>query len=277
LRFSEIDIPEDALGFLELGFPQGGTREGRLQGGAQSGAQDRADEPRALLSLSGSGSMRYLEGIGNEVRDRFFRDAGLDPASVLGLTLVHSRNVLFPSCAGEHRRLAALASQDGGADGIVLRDRSLVASVTVADCMPIWLLDRGSGAFGVLHSGWRGTGILGAAVSGLASRFGSDPGDMAVILGPAIGACCYHVPEERAASFASEFGAETAGERDGRWFIDLRAANLRLAERLGIGSLLSVRACTSCDPRLGSYRRQGSADFTRMVAACGVLPGRSRA
>ena len=132
------------------------------------------------------------------------------------------------------------------------------------------------GAFGVLHSGWRGTGILAAAVEGLAARFGSQPSAMAAVLGPAIGACCYTVPEERARSFAAEFGEDSAAREGSVWRIDLRAANISLARRLGLGSLLSIDACTCCDHRLGSYRREGPAAFTRMVAACGVFPAGER-
>ena len=151
----------------------------------------------------------------------------------------------------------------------MLSDPGLAAAVTVADCMPIWMLDRGSGAFGILHSGWRGTGILAAAVRGMAERFGSRPSTIAVVLGPAIGPCCYSVSEERALRFAAEFGGESVLWRGDSHFLDLRKANISMAERAGIGDLLSIEACTSCDARLGSFRRQGATSFTRMLAVCG--------
>jgi len=216
--------------------------------------------------------MRYEAARPNPNRERFFETIGVDPASVLGLELAHSRNVIFSPGAAEHRRLARAAAGDGGADGILLSDRRLFASVTVADCMPIWVLDRASGAFGVLHSGWKGTGILATAARMLEERFGTRPESISAILGPAIGSCCYAVPEERAEAFAGEFGAEAAPPAGGARRIDLRAANLSLARRLGVGAVLSIEACTCCDPRLGSYRREGGAAFTRMVAAAGVFP-----
>jgi len=194
-------------------------------------------------------------------REAFLRSLGFDPSRVLGLHLVHSRRVHFADRVGE--------AQAEGADGLLLQDASLAASITVADCMPIWLLDSDSGAFGLLHSGWRGTGILAAAVHELRRRFGSRAASMAAILGPAIGPCCYDVPEERALAFASEFGEACVSRLGASWRLDLRAANIALAEGLGLGALLSVEACTSCDARLGSYRRQGPASFTRMLALCG--------
>ena len=112
-------------------------------------------------------------------------------------------------------------------------------------------------------------GILEAALRGMAERFGSRPSTIAVVLGPAIGPCCYSVSEERALRFTADFGEESVSLRGHAHFLDLRQANISLAERAGIGDLLSIDACTSCDTRLGSFRRQGAASFTRMLAVCG--------
>jgi hypothetical protein len=186
----------------------------------------------------------------------------------------------------------AVAELDGRrADGIVVRDRELVPSVTVADCMPIWIFHGRSGAFGVLHSGWKGTGILARAAEDFRLRLGAGAGELSLILGPAIGPCCYTVDEGRARAFAAEYG-DAAGFRDasGAWRVDLGAANLALARALGVGAVLVVDACTSCDSRLGSNRREGGAPaaapdgaaregpaFTRMLACVGHFPTLERA
>jgi copper oxidase (laccase) domain-containing protein len=231
-----------------------------------------AGEPVALLSFASHGDMKFGDPGRAANRDRFLRGVGIDPGNALGLELAHSRNLIFPDPGDDVAALSRAAGERaGGADGIILRDPSLAATVTVADCMPIWVLDRGSGAFGVLHSGWRGTGILSRAIEALADRCGSRPSSVAVILGPAIGPCCYAVPEGRAAEFSDEFGETAVARREGAWFLDLRAANIALAQRAGVGHLLSIEACTSCDRRLGSFRRQGVA-FTRMIAVCGRSP-----
>jgi polyphenol oxidase len=198
-------------------------------------------------------------------RERFLLGVGIDPVNARGIELSHTRNVIALSPNDD---ASALVRAAGGADGILAEDPSLAATVTVADCMPIWILDRGSGTFGVLHSGWRGTGIVVRAVEALVRR-GARPSSIAVVLGPAIGSCCYAVSEDRASEYAAEFGAAAAVRRDGSWFLDLRSANVALAERAGVGHLLSIEACTSCDGRLGSFRRQGASSFTRMLAVCG--------
>jgi YfiH family protein len=249
-------VPGDAAGSIRLRFPEAGP-----------GA------PEAILSLRSEGDMRFDRDTANPNRERFFRALGVDPAAVLGLELAHSRNVLFPADADDHLRLQDEAASAGGSDGILLARPGLFAAVTVADCMPIWILDRASGAFGVLHSGWKGTGILQTATRLLEERFGSRGSSISAILGPAIGKCCYAVPAERALAFAAEFGEEAAPTVGGKRRIDLRAANISLARRLGIGAVLSIESCTCCDERLGSYRRCGGGNFTRMVAVVGAFPG----
>lgn len=262
MLIARAPLPSGAAAGIAIAFPGHGA-------GEDPGA---APEPLALLSFACAGDMKFGDPARTANRGRFLRDAGIDPERSLGLALAHSRTVLYPA-DGEDP--AALALAVGGADGLVLGSGPSprpTVTVTVADCMPIWILDRGSGAYGLLHSGWRGTGILGAAITGMAERYGSRPSSMAVILGPAIGPCCYEVHGERAAAFAAEFGEACVRRREGASFLDLREANVLIAERAGVGDLLSIEACTCCDGRLGSYRRQGAASFTRMLAACGPSP-----
>ncbi len=255
--------------------------------------------PRAILSLRAAGSMRYLAGTRNGRRASFFDSLGIEEGRVVATELHHTRRVRIMETlslghiprGGSELDAGGLPGEeegDGGPDAAEGRDGLVflpppakhasafaaprpVATVTVADCMPIWLWDSASGAWGLLHSGWKGTGILERAVLAIAARRGSPHSAMSVILGPAIGACCYEVPETRAGFFAREFGQESVDLSGPRPRIDIRAANLAIARRLGVGAILSVEACTSCDSSLGSFRREGASDFTRMVAAC--VPG----
>ena len=250
---------ETAIDHLTWSFP-----------GAQAGA------PRAVLSLASAGDMKFRYGEPNPNRDRFFASLGSSPDRTCGIELHHTRRVVHISNRADYVRAIEETESSGGVDGILCGDSNLAVSVTVADCMPIWLYDEHSGSFGVLHSGWKGTGILGEAVSLLESRFDTRPEDISVILGPAIGACCYRVPPERAHAFALEFGEDCVVRSDGSdgtesFSLDLRRANLKLAARIGLRRVKDVTICTRCDVRLGSYRRQGAANFTRMAAACGAF------
>jgi copper oxidase (laccase) domain-containing protein len=72
---------------------------------------------------------------------------------------------------------------------------------------------------------------------------------MVAVVGPCAGACCYEVGEEVHAAFAG-------AHRDGR-LIDLRAiAHEKLLEA-GVAHVFDFEACTICDERFFSHRREG--------------------
>ena len=123
----------------------------------------------------------------------------------------------------------------------------------------------------MLHSGWRGTGILEKAVISMEKNYGSKPSDILALAGPHIGSCCYKVDKERAVVFQ-----ETWGEKAVRWegdtpYLSLWEANLEIMQRLGLKKVIKIDTCTSCSPLLGSYRREGAAGYTHMLALIGVF------
>jgi YfiH family protein len=160
------------------------------------------------------------------------------------------------------------------ADGMVCATAGKILTVTVADCLPVFMADRMSGAFALVHSGWKGTGIVSAAVRLMRTEYGSKAEDLAATIGPGIGACCYRVPRERWEAFRNEFGpAAVAGGQDEDCRLDLRRANVDLLRGEGIRDIAVVTDCTACSPGLGSFRRQGPQGFTRMLAFIGRAEG----
>ncbi len=224
--------------------------------------------PKAFLSLLDAGDMGFGDDGNGERRRDWLRRVGFDPERAISPDLVHSRTVLAVSAPEDARGLEA--------DGLVSSGDPLARGtclvMTVADCMPIFIHDSASGAFGLLHSGWKGTGILEEAIGLMARRYGTRGRDVSAVFGPRIGPCCYVVDEARARLFADEFGAAAvswpvesgAGPR-----LDLVGANMGIAGRLGLGSVHVVEACTCCGDRFGSFRRQGPMEFTRMAATIG--------
>lgn len=213
----------------------------------------------AGISLAQAGDMsRRRMG---PARSRLFAHLSIDEASVFGLMQVHSQRVLVLD-GQTPRELAATE-----ADGIVTMRTDAVLTVTVADCLPVFLVDPVTGAFGLVHSGWKGTGIVKAALESMTAAFGTDPRDVSVTIGPGIGPCCYRVPEERARSFSERFGdsAVVRGD-DGAPRLDLRAANVTLLQAAAVKQIAVVEDCTCCSTFLSSFRRQGADAFTLMLA-----------
>jgi YfiH family protein len=172
------------------------------------------------------------------------------------------------------------------ADGLISRDRETVLSVTVADCLPVFLYDTGgrpeagTGGFALVHSGWKGTGIALEALRLMEKSWHTRPGDIAAILGPCIRRCCYQVDDGRARAFEAGFGGTGGGgasllepaafETGGKFFLDLQAANIRLLAGAGVRNIAVCEDCTFTDERLGSFRREGPG-YTRMAALAGCF------
>jgi len=234
-----------------LGIPLYATFPFFVNGTAQKGIS-------CYVSSRYAGDMKFDEA--NQNRKALFAGLGLKSGSVFGVWQIHSRSVLVVDRDNPPREKA---------DGLVTRDCDVTLSVTVADCLPVFLYDTKTGAFGLVHSGWKGTGIALDAINLMKANWGTKADDVAAVLGPCIGVCCYNVDAERAAIFKNEFGAESVlcsgRESGGDYFLDLKAANIRLLSEAGVRNIAVCTDCTFTDERLGSFRRQG-ADYTRMAA-----------
>lgn len=154
----------------------------------------------------------------------------------------------------------------GEADGLLTRGEGLLLVVTAADCVPVWLLDPGSGGLALLHGGWRGiaAGVLRAGVRAVGARFGADPGDLRVHLGPAICGDCYEVGPE----VPEALGREASG---GATRVDLRDELAARAAGLGVAPDRLTRSswCTRCRAdQFHSHRGSGD-DAGRMAAFVG--------
>ncbi len=228
-----------------------------------------ADLPICGISLLSAGSMRFRWNETNPNRERFFSNCGIDSRNVVPVELVHSQKVCAVSSAPlpfgtgltEQTRFGA----DSGliADGVISQSPALVPSVTVADCMPLYLFDPVSGAGGVVHSGWKGTGIVAEAIKLAAVLYGAKAENFSVVIGPCIDDCCYSVDRARAEYFASGFGGcvkkiENPQNPDFPFQLSLRKANLFVLENAGVKAenVAVCTDCTSCSPFLGSHRRQ---------------------
>jgi len=226
------------------------------------------------LSLRPAGEMGFNHEQANPNRTRLFSLFGIGGERIAARTQTHSKDVCVLDSGWASNEFLPPG------DGFATNDSSLVLSVTVADCLPVFLADTRSGAVALLHSGWKGTGIVLSALSIMKDRWGTDPGNVSAVLGPCIRACCYEVDAKRAQLFEADFGEVSSGKTLGsavkrvgeRFFIDLQAANAALLESAGVENIAVCRDCTYTDDRFGSFRREGHGRFTRMVALLGRLP-----
>lgn len=84
------------------------------------------------------------------------------------------------------------------ADGHLTADPDLLLAVSVADCVPVFLVEPRSRTLALLHAGWRGVaaGVVEEGVRSLWDRFGVEPSSLLAHLGPAISGPRYPVGPE---------------------------------------------------------------------------------
>jgi YfiH family protein len=143
------------------------------------------------------------------------------------------------------------------ADGHLAAARGTALAVTIADCVPVFLVHP-SGAVALLHSGWRGTSarIVEQGIAALAHR-GFPSSELRMHLGPAICGRCYEVSPEVAHQLTGEPEATPRA-------VDLRALIAGHARAMGVHHISISPSCTKCNnDRFYSHR---AGDEGRQVA-----------
>jgi polyphenol oxidase len=134
------------------------------------------------------------------------------------------------------------------ADGQATVLRGVATMVLSADCLPVAL--GCGGAVAMVHAGWRGlaAGVLEQGVLAL-QELSDGREEITAVIGPGAGPCCYEVGEEVHAAFA---GRHRHGQN-----IDLRAIARERLLAAGVAEVCDGEACTICDERFFSHRREG--------------------
>jgi copper oxidase (laccase) domain-containing protein len=154
-----------------------------------------------------------------------------------------------------------------GIDGWITTKPGILLTVTVADCVPVYLVAPGKGV-ALLHAGWRGTagGILTRGIRHLAAATKCSPNEFLMHCGVGICGDCYEVGSEVMT------GCGLPAEGPGPWHIDLRDRLAREASELGLSSISKSGWCSAHDrSRFYSHRASKGSDG-RMVAYVGQVP-----
>lgn len=115
-----------------------------------------------------------------------------DMASVVHARQVHGAAVRFHTGGAPGLLLTPPA------DGHATRSPGVLLTVSVADCVPVFLVDPGARAVALVHAGWRGivAGVVERGVDVFGTQLGVDPEALHVHLGPAISGAAYEVGPE---------------------------------------------------------------------------------
>lgn len=202
---------------------------------------------------------------------------GVVPTEIVSGGLVHGNHVHMARAEDAGRGGLESGRAVPNTDALITAQPGLALLSTFADCAPLLFFDPRTPAVGVAHAGWRGTvaDVGGATVRAMAREFGSQPADLLVGIGPAIGRCCYSVRDDVATAWrgisAGRDGALKEVSAANRWQFDLPSANHWLLVRAGVdpARIEMSGVCTSCrvDEYFSHRAEQGRAGrFAAMIA-----------
>jgi copper oxidase (laccase) domain-containing protein len=155
-----------------------------------------------------------------------------------------------------------------GIDGWISTTPGILLTVTIADCVPVYLVALGRGV-ALLHAGWRGTagGILERGIRRLTEATGFVASALVKHCGVGICGACYEVGSEVMT------GCRLPAEGPGPWHIDLRQRLAEEGSALGLSRITESSWCSAHDrPAFYSHRASGGTDG-RMVAYIGMQAG----
>ena len=223
--------------------PEAGTYDGFMHGiftrlgGVSQGAF-------ASLNLGGT--------VGDEVtavkenHRRVFAALGYPGEAWVSPHQVHGSRVAVVGAANRGKVIAAT-------DALVTGERGVPLLLRFADCVPVLFFDPKQRVVAVAHAGWRGivAGVVGATVETLTSRFGTQPHDLWVGIGPAIGRDHYAVGKDVldavTGALPQASSLQVSVEHEGEHYLDLAMAVEAQLVGLGIVDVNQAGICTACN------------------------------
>jgi polyphenol oxidase len=208
-------------------------------------------------------SLNFSAGVGDapeRVRENLRRAAAaleLDAAHVYFASQVHGTSIRRVEPRDD--REAVLACE---ADAIVANAPGVACAVRSADCVPILLADRASGAVAAVHAGWRGVvrRVLESGVQGLRELIASE-GELVAAIGPHLSVRHFEVSPDVAEELrAASPDPDVVDRSRARPHVDLRRIVRAQLRELGLrdSAIDDVPGCTFGDvERFFSYRRDG--------------------
>ena len=211
------------------------------------------------------------ERVGENLR-RAASALGVSPGELYFAAQVHGARTLVVRAGDDRERVATLQ-----ADALVAETPGVACAVRHADCVPILVGDRGSGAALAIHAGWRGL-VARVIAEGLAElrRVIGSAGDLVAAIGPHISLASFEVSSD-VAHILREASPDALVVDEGRAkpHVDLRRIARALLREQGLAeeSIDDVPGCTFAEEELFfSYRRDGAQSGRHLSAIVSRSP-----
>ncbi len=192
----------------------------------------------------------------NEDRNKICMELGFPSNSIIFNNQIHS-DIINVIHEGDTNLV-----KDG--DAIITNLFNTPILTYVADCVPIAFFDPTNKVIGVAHAGWRGTfsKITTKTLQQMKKEYNTRVEDVFVVIGAAIGNCCYNVSFDLAKQFEDKFNniiseGFVSQERNGEVFLDLSNINIGTLLNFGVSksNIIHLNLCTNCNTNtFYSYR-----------------------
>jgi YfiH family protein len=183
---------------------------------------------------------------------------GVSPDRIYFLSQVHGTSVV--TVDGSEPRERVLAREG---DAVLSTVVDLACGVRSADCVPVLLGDRRSGAAVAIHAGWRGV-VRGAVESGVAElrKLAGSGAELVAAIGPHIREPAFEVSPDVAAELARVSPVPAVNTPPGGGKPHVSLARIVTAKLCALGvaerNIDDVGGCTAHEPgRFFSFRRDG--------------------
>ena len=150
-------------------------------------------------------------------------------------------------------------------DALATSSSQKVIAITVADCLPLLLIEQ-SGILILMHLGWRGIegGLLEKTLQFIRTK-SSEP--ITAVLGPCIDTCCYEFGQNELRILVEKYGEKIVGRTNkGSIAFDMRACVKEILKSSNVEIKYEEDSCTKCDSRYWSFRADGTDKRQVMIA-----------
>ena len=167
----------------------------------------------------------------------------IDNKSIIKMDQTHSNTVNFIS--GNKQIYEST-------DALFTSNNNFALEVKVADCMPIFIFDKKSSFFGVIHAGWRGlaNGIIENSINLLKEK-DLEIKNIKVFIGPSISQRNFEIQSDVMSYFDSKFSIV----KDGKIFLSLQEVVIDIFASYSIFDIININECTYENLNYHSYRR----------------------
>ena len=210
-------------------------------------------------------------------RDKLANEIGFPTFSWVCSEQVHDAEIM--KVTKEHAGKGAYLYEQSlkGIDGLYTRERNILLTLCFADCVPLYFSAPEYSIVGAVHAGWKGT--VKDIGGNMIRIWGRDekvpPEDIHIVIGPAIGSCCYIVDDyviDKVNGVLTNKDYEPFKlVSEGQYALDLKLLNQLLLVQSGVPkeNIKVSSYCTSCETELFFSHRRDKGKTGRMASFIG--------